>query len=439
MSEALNIPYREGRRSTDSHHARQRGNQSSARPDEWSLHMPHIKSLYIDENRPLKEVMRIMARDYNFHATYEPITTFICVARVSLGSNHWQFCREKVYKSRLKSFGLRKNVVLREKDLPQVLQLVSRARRAENYGRDSKVKLATGQVVSLGRLTSHLKRKATPGQDGHFTDLDLAAVYYLSGADPMLPRNMDAPDAIRLPQLIFSDVANYVSMRFGVVRLPQFVFSNAGSSYVSMRFGVSTGSSTLEIPPPVYPPASQALSTIENVSHLLANGEIQAAIAQLQVVPQRINLLLEDGNIEPPLTLMLIWKTIVSLIEAATTARAEVVGVVKSLVRYTASKATASRSISPQFQRIVSALSELSQIDGPLLYETAARAWICTYAQHDIIRESSSCLHFVCQFGWHSVIPLILLPRTTHPGPWLGRIATDPTMIYKFWNLFHDA
>lgn len=36
---------------------------------DWSKHMSAIKRLYIDEDRPLKEVMEIMQKDHNFVAT----------------------------------------------------------------------------------------------------------------------------------------------------------------------------------------------------------------------------------------------------------------------------------------------------------------------------------------------------------------------------------
>lgn len=36
---------------------------------EWAAHMPAIKRLYIDEDRPLREVMDIMSRDYGFIRT----------------------------------------------------------------------------------------------------------------------------------------------------------------------------------------------------------------------------------------------------------------------------------------------------------------------------------------------------------------------------------
>lgn len=34
--------------------------------EEWAAHMPTIKRLYMEEKRPLKQVMEIMARDYGF-------------------------------------------------------------------------------------------------------------------------------------------------------------------------------------------------------------------------------------------------------------------------------------------------------------------------------------------------------------------------------------
>ena len=36
---------------------------------DWSKHMAAIKHLYIDEDRPLKEVMEIMQKEHNFVAT----------------------------------------------------------------------------------------------------------------------------------------------------------------------------------------------------------------------------------------------------------------------------------------------------------------------------------------------------------------------------------
>lgn len=37
---------------------------------DWSKNMPTITRLYVDENRTLKEVKKIMETQYDFHATY---------------------------------------------------------------------------------------------------------------------------------------------------------------------------------------------------------------------------------------------------------------------------------------------------------------------------------------------------------------------------------
>jgi hypothetical protein len=40
-----------------------------ASPSEWNRVRPIIKRLYVDEDKTLKEVMTIMARDYGHHAS----------------------------------------------------------------------------------------------------------------------------------------------------------------------------------------------------------------------------------------------------------------------------------------------------------------------------------------------------------------------------------
>jgi hypothetical protein len=40
-----------------------------ARPEEWELHRPLIKRLYVDEDRTLKEVMKVMSSEHGLHGT----------------------------------------------------------------------------------------------------------------------------------------------------------------------------------------------------------------------------------------------------------------------------------------------------------------------------------------------------------------------------------
>lgn len=69
MSRPLEIPLlgNQAARGLDSH---QSETDLAVTPDKWSRHIPHIRRLYIDEELPLEEVMKIMARDYKFHAGY---------------------------------------------------------------------------------------------------------------------------------------------------------------------------------------------------------------------------------------------------------------------------------------------------------------------------------------------------------------------------------
>lgn len=44
-------------------------------PDEWAQHMGTIRRLYLDEEMTLQEVMRIMASEYGFVASYGHLST----------------------------------------------------------------------------------------------------------------------------------------------------------------------------------------------------------------------------------------------------------------------------------------------------------------------------------------------------------------------------
>ncbi|KAG6357967.1 hypothetical protein INS49_013850 [Diaporthe citri] len=95
--------------------------------NDWSRHRPTIKRLYINERKTLKEVMDIMARDYNFVAS------------------------SKMYKVRIKQWGYSKNIRTTTEDVGSLMSTVSETRRP--------VVLATGRVVDSQRLALHLRRK----------------------------------------------------------------------------------------------------------------------------------------------------------------------------------------------------------------------------------------------------------------------------------------
>lgn len=45
--------------------------------DQWTKHQDTIKSLYIDREKTLGEVVEIMKREHNFYATYVGFTTVL--------------------------------------------------------------------------------------------------------------------------------------------------------------------------------------------------------------------------------------------------------------------------------------------------------------------------------------------------------------------------
>lgn len=226
---------------------------------------------------------------------------------------------------------------------------------------DQRITLASGQVVTLKRLANHLGRKKLAVDSQGKQTSSMAARSHSA-----LPCVIDGPDIFRLPELVFLDVARYVSEKF-----------SAGPAVLNP-----------EIRGPVDPLAIQAHSTIEDAANLLADGKLQDAIVQLRLAPERIMRLLATGNIEPPMTLFLIWKTIVSLTASAKWAGLDVEDTVKSLVRYIASICSTQSSISPQLRRIMTALSKMSHIDGYTMFKTAEQGISCMFAQQDLFRES---------------------------------------------------
>ncbi|PHH52857.1 hypothetical protein CFIMG_002268RA [Ceratocystis fimbriata CBS 114723] len=105
------------------------GTKSWATPADWIQYRDCITRLYIEEDKPLKEVMDIMARDYAFCAT------------------------EKMYKIKIKKWNLKKN--LRENEVQAIIQQVTR-RDAE--GKPSAV-MIHGKQFELTQIFRHAKKK----------------------------------------------------------------------------------------------------------------------------------------------------------------------------------------------------------------------------------------------------------------------------------------
>lgn len=115
-------------------------------PDEWAQHMGIIRRLYLDEEMTLQEVMRIMASEYGFVASYGHLST---------STRDWKLTviRVKMYKKRLRDCNLRKNI-RSTKSEAQAYQQIFNSRELP-----AQIRLSNGQVVETDHLATHIQRK----------------------------------------------------------------------------------------------------------------------------------------------------------------------------------------------------------------------------------------------------------------------------------------
>lgn len=291
---------------------------------------------------------------------------------------------QKAYKLHLRKFGVRKNVRVQKQEVPQVLQLISRVKNAKDSGvSKERVRLATGQVVDIERLEAYLRRRklladeddpSSSDSDDHMSPELMFNAYAAANRlrfhrahAVLIPPTVDAPDTIRLPEWIFSELR----------------------SHVSSKFSDGPAASNEEITKPSNPLVTQAHDTIGEAANLLAAGQLEDAIAWLKLAPRQMEILLTEQEREPPSLQLLIWRMGISLIASARMSglEADLEQVARSLIRYLGYLSTKSKSLSPQIRNILSALSALSRIDGPWMFETASRGIIAMLDQHDLRRK----------------------------------------------------
>ncbi|KAL1880054.1 hypothetical protein Daus18300_001417 [Diaporthe australafricana] len=113
---------------------RARGFSSEA---EWADHQPLIKKLYVDEGRTLQDVMEIMKRDHNFNAS------------------------TKMFKTRIKTWGYRKNIRLRHGEDKSLIQVLHNSVQYSGYSETPirSFRLRNGQIISQDRLATYLRRR----------------------------------------------------------------------------------------------------------------------------------------------------------------------------------------------------------------------------------------------------------------------------------------
>ncbi|KAI1774068.1 Clr5 domain-containing protein [Hypoxylon cercidicola] len=171
-----------------------------AKDGDWANHRDTITFLYLDQNKSLREVMRIMREEHNFSAT------------------------EKMYKIRFNKWGIHKK--LRAHQVAELL--VQRSKRAA-AGKTS-VSFVHGRKIDSDRLNTYLRR-VSPARRKELEAI-LAGRLEISGAQKRsiediicrtpspepepesVPRRLDAPDGLRLPEECMQIVHSYVGGAF---------------------------------------------------------------------------------------------------------------------------------------------------------------------------------------------------------------------------------
>ncbi|KAK7746038.1 hypothetical protein SLS53_002761 [Cytospora paraplurivora] len=342
---------------------------------DWSKHMSAIKRLYIDEDRPLKEVMEIMQKDHNFVAT------------------------ARMYKIRLKKWGYTKNVSVRTEEVEPLLRLLSEAGSQGNTTEapSNEVKLATGRVVGLDRLAAHLKRKTQrlSAIDTRRPSQQLSVTRYQRGESPS-PKSLsiNSPDIFRISELVFADVHAYVCGR--IMDPTEMNPANP-----------KTAATTVSVAP--------VFSMVHAARDFLREDRLDEALALLRLAPNRIKDLIE---FEPPDSLHCIFMVIVHLLTISGAER--LVQSVRALISYAAAMADErSAKWSPQYplRRILHCLSTLSASQDFALRDMAVHAWKCLLRSQDLALGAPACADTFPKWldlgesGGFDVLPSDLLER----------------------------
>jgi hypothetical protein len=145
-------------------------------PEAWESYKSTIRGLYLEDRKPLKEVMAIMAEKYNFQAT------------------------PKMYKTRFSQWGFVKNNTEDE-----VKRLLSMKFQRDSQGKVSEF-VRNGKIVNLG---TYLKRKGVTEYD--LVDFELPAdlpshIRCRTPTPPPTPDYINSPDLVRAQELVVGNM-----------------------------------------------------------------------------------------------------------------------------------------------------------------------------------------------------------------------------------------
>lgn len=112
--------------------------------------------------------------------------------------------REKMYKQRLKNWGCRKNISLKSEDTETLRDLMTS--KTSTPSRD--VQLSSGQVITVDRLTTHLRRKQSPYYGRRNNQQDPAK------RAPLSLRGVRDPDVFYVSENVLYQARTYIISRF---------------------------------------------------------------------------------------------------------------------------------------------------------------------------------------------------------------------------------
>ncbi|KAJ0114739.1 hypothetical protein J7T55_004480 [Diaporthe amygdali] len=305
-----------------------------ASAQEWAEHKEEIRHLYMEEEMPLQQVITVMKENYNFHAT------------------------AKMYKTRLRFWGFRKNISLRDGlDSDAVHRALSDNHRGP-------VRLPNGQVVDSSRLATHMRRRLQ-GR-GALARQGTTQMPHLQAVRP--------PNTFYISEAVLFSVRSYIMGLYqGTVTtgeaLDELRWSNAGAKWSRFAYAVKAA---------------------------LSEDKFNQALVLMRQAPEEIRLLIQDqpANLLSQLLLFIVHATRRQFSDEAQ--RTQFLIVVRSLINYGESVAAHNPALrlppNQPLRQLLRALSQ-SNLEKNDLNQLATQAWRLSLSTwDDMVPESTTAL-----------------------------------------------
>lgn len=166
----------------------------------WATHQAFIKQLYLDEKKPLAEVMRLMESQHGFRAT--SVIHAVLLVSVSLTSR-----RVKMYKTHIKQWGLDK----KNKE-PEMRAIVRKRKQRADQGKCSIIRVR-GQVRDFAEVFRYFDRKGVSIDDIIARQTASPTPEAVECVTP-LPSPILTPQVLAIPERMFRCIRDYFKGSF---------------------------------------------------------------------------------------------------------------------------------------------------------------------------------------------------------------------------------